>query len=305
MMSQQSGLTRRDLLAGVVASAGAGAAFGQKQNAAAPQIGIVSWSFKNHFRVAARGRAPATAVPEDKKFEMLEFPRLMKERFGLTMLDLVNTHLSSTEPAYLDKLNRALADAGSRVWNIKVDARTNVSDPDPAERKRSVDENLRWIDIAARLGSPCMRVNSGVFPQGKGDIRDTIDSYKRLAEYGKKRGVKIIVENHGGVTANPDAILQIIQAVKENIATGPDTHNFSEEVMFSGLQKIFPYAATCDVKTLDIGPGGEHPYDLRRCLRIAVDAGYKGPWMIEFTGRTQDPFEGVLRSRDLILKYLA
>jgi len=39
-------------------------------------------------------------------------------------------------------------------------------------------------------------------------------------------------------------------------------------------------------------------------VAIALEAGYKGPWNIEFVGRTQDPFEGVGRARDLLAKWL-
>jgi hypothetical protein len=236
---------------------------------------------------------------------MLDFPQIVSDRLGMSMLDLVNTHLSATDTSYVDRLNRAVAAAGTGVWNLKVDVPANISDADAEARRAAVEQNQRWIEIASRLGSPNVRINSGHFGEGRGSLNDTIDSYKRLAEFGAGRKVKIIVENHGGVTATPEAIVRIVEAVRENIATGPDTRNFSDEVLYTGLRRIFPFAATCDVKTMDIGPAGEHEtYDVRKCVNVAQETRYKGPWMIEFVGRRQDPFEGVARSRALLVDCL-
>jgi hypothetical protein len=51
--------------------------------------------------------------------------------------------------------------------------------------------------------------------------------------------------------------------------------------------------------------GGHKEYDVHRAVAIGLQAGYKGPWNIEFVGRTQDPFEGVGRARDRLAKWLA
>jgi Xylose isomerase-like TIM barrel len=270
-------------------------------------IGVVSWSFNRYFKHVKLPSASLPGIPREKKFDLLDFPALMRERYGFALLDLVNTHFISTEASYLDKLTAALAKAGCRVWNLKIDlSGSNISHPDQEIRKQSIEKNKRWLDVAAQIGSPCARVNSGGPVEGRINLQTTIEAYEQLAEYGKRRQVRIIVENHGGVSANPEAMVQIIKAVKENIATGPDTQNFDEPVRFAGLRQIFPYAATCDVKALDIGPQGEHPdYDLKRAVQIGVEAGYQGPWMIEFVGRTQDPFEGISRSRELLLKWLS
>lgn len=270
------------------------------------RIGVVSWSFNRYFKRVKLPSPPLPLIPQDKKFDLLDFPALMRERYGFALLDLVNTHFTSTRAAYLDRLTAALAKAGCRVWNLKINlSGANISHPDSDVRKQSIEKNRRWLDIAAYIGSPCARVNSGGLVEGRINLQNTIEAYKQLAEYGKRRLVKIIIENHDGVSASPDAVMQIVKAVKENIATGPDTQNFDEPARFAGLRQIFPYAATCDVKTLDIGPRGEHPdYDLERTVRIGIEAGYHGPWMIEFVGRTQDPFEGVARARELLLKWL-
>lgn len=272
------------------------------------EIGIVSWSFRAYFRGDGPGRGRPGPVPilEEKKFDLLHFPQMVKERYGFTLLDLVNNHFTSTDSGYLEKLTMAMARSGSRVWNVKIDLpRSNISAADAALRKESLRRNKEWLDIASRIGSPHARVNSGEFT-GAENMQLTIDSYKELAEYAKTRGVKIVVENHGGVTRSPEAMLEIVRGVKDNIATGPDTHNFNEQALFEGLRKVFPYAVTCDVKAMDIGPDGEHrEYDLGKAVNVGLEAGYTGPWMIEYVGRTVDPFEGVERSRDLLAKWLA
>jgi hypothetical protein len=311
-------ITRRGFLETALACAGAipligsstaGAAAPAASQAAGPVIGLVSWSFRAYFRGDGPGRGRPGPVPiaEEKKFDLLDFPGLMKQRYGFTVLDLVNNHFASADPAYVEKLTTAIAKAGCRAWNVKIDLPgANISAAGQELRKESIRRNREWLDVASRIGSPHARVNSGQFTPGAENIQLTIDSYQELAEYAGRRNVKVVVENHGGVTASPNAVLQIIQGVKENIATGPDTHNFNEAVLFEGLRKIFPCAVTCDVKTMDIAQDGGHKeYDVHRAVAIGLEAAYKGPWNIEFVGRTQDPFEGVGRARDLLAKWLA
>ena len=59
-------------------------------------------------------------IAEEKKFDLRDFPWLMKGRYGFTVLDLVNNHFASADPAYIEKLTTAIAKAGCRVWNVKI-----------------------------------------------------------------------------------------------------------------------------------------------------------------------------------------
>jgi hypothetical protein len=72
-----------------------------------------------------------------------------------------------------------------------------------------------WLDGAAMLGTKSMRVNTGgqrIAPCAvattdypKNDeimkyLSNAIESYKELADYGGRLGIKVIIENHLGLS---------------------------------------------------------------------------------------------------------
>src|SRR5688500_17241015 len=112
-------MNRREFLQGAAGAVALVAAGIPLRAAAEERIGVVSWSVRSFIKGPARGRPPASPIPDDRKFDLLEFPQLMKDRVGLTLLDLVNTHFASTDPGYLEQLTTALSKAGAHVWNVK------------------------------------------------------------------------------------------------------------------------------------------------------------------------------------------
>jgi hypothetical protein len=81
---------------------------------------------------------------------------------------------------------------------------------------------------------------------------------------------------------DPDAIPAIVAAVGRDLRAQPDTGNWTDTARYTGLEKAFPFAASCDFKFRALAEDGTHPaYDLRRCFRIGWDAGFRGPWCFE------------------------
>jgi sugar phosphate isomerase/epimerase len=92
----------------------------------------------------------------------------------------------------------------------------NICDMDPAKRREGIQVAKNWLDGAAILGAKSMCVNSGgprIAPEAvmkprsypKNDklaeyLRNCIESFKEMADYGAKRGVKVTLENHWGLT---------------------------------------------------------------------------------------------------------
>ncbi len=63
--------------------------------------------------------------------------------------------------------------------------------------------------------------------------------------------MKVLIENHGGVSNQPEAILRIIQEVNSpNLRTSPDFGNFPPEERYDSLQKLAPYAFLIYAKDL-------------------------------------------------------
>jgi len=82
------------------------------------RICISSWSFHNLFPQTRDEKAsPLTGKPLD----VLDFPEMIADRYGVHNLEVVAPHLASTEPSYMREFKSRLERAHSRLINIPVD----------------------------------------------------------------------------------------------------------------------------------------------------------------------------------------
>jgi sugar phosphate isomerase/epimerase len=259
------------------------------------EIGLAGWSLNRRFRA--------------KTLELLDYPKQVKEEFGLTVIELNSPFFKSMDASYLKELKHRLNASGSRVANIAVDLREDLSATDEAVRSRAVSEYAKWFDVAAAVGSPCIRAFTG--GPHEGDFREDVcqacmKSFGELASAGKKAGVKMIIENHGGVIArDPDNLVRLMKSDKSgNLGMCPDFGNFAEPVRYAGLEKVAPWAQVLHAKMHEFDAKGEEAHiDVKRCLDIFRKSGFSGPVLIEFEGKTDD-HEGVLKSIALLKKYV-
>jgi hypothetical protein len=136
------------------------------------------------------------------------------------------------------------------------------------------------MEVAACLGCRWVRPLPG--PR-RPDLARLAAGYRELMAYGAERGQTLLVENFGWMQDDPDAIPQIIRAVGPELRSQPDTRNWTDRARYEGLAKAFPFAASCDFKPFTLAPDGSHAgYDLDRCFRIGWDAGFRGPWCLEY-----------------------
>ena len=176
------------------------------------QIAVASWSLHRE-------------IP--KLTPLVEFPRICQEEFGVKALELNSPFFASTNEEYLDDLRDGISRRGMRVVNIAVDM-GNIANPDDEERHKDIEALKEWFHIAKRVGSPFIRINAGKTESvDENVLKQVIDSYRDLAEEGEKVGVSLLIENHGGPSANPDNIVGIIEGVKsDRFGSCPDFGNF-------------------------------------------------------------------------------
>ena len=138
-----------------------------------------------------------------------------------------------------------------------------------------------------------------------------IDSFRRLCDVGQRHGVQIQIENHWGLSYDPDFIVRLIQAVRLTngeaaIAALADFGNWPDEVdRYTALSKILPLASAVHAKVNEIDAALNHPrFDHRRCIELARSAGYSGFLGIEYEGKEVDCVEGVRRAVQLLTPML-
>jgi len=277
------------------------------------RVGCTTVCFRVHFP-STRGKFPK---PEGPDYDLLDMPSMMADRLGVHNVEVWHWHFAETTPAYAQKLRAAAGRVNSRIINIQLDGSDyDLSHPDPEARLRSVDYVQRWMDVARACGAASLRPNTGPRPSRSGkpaspfDLQVTGDSYRRLAEYGDKIGVKVLVENHGGYSAKVENILAIVKFAGRNCAALPDFGNFegigSDAERCRLLKAMFPYAYLVSAKAMYFNPQKKHiSYDFGACVRTGEESGFAGIYSAEFwtpTLQPIDPWEAARLIIDMIVE---
>ena len=256
------------------------------------QLSLAGWSLQKLFW--------ATQDP----LKLVDFPAFAREQFGLDAVELNNHFFESARPAYLDKLRSAAEQSGVSLVNIAVDEHGDLASLDRGARAIAVANNARWVAIAAYLGIRAVRANSGGLYEvnHKAAVELCIDSFRRLCDVGRTHGVKILVENHAGLSFDPGFLVELVRRVRlthgeEAIAVLADFGNWPDTVdRYAALADVLPYASAVHAKVNDIDADLTHPrFDLARCVELCRTAKYDGYLGIEYEGESAEPVEGVKR----------
>lgn len=264
------------------------------------KLSLCGWSLNRLFR---RESAPLT---------LLEFPAFARDQFAIDAVELNNIYFASTDADYLDRLRAAAESAGSTLLNIAVDEKGDLSADDEAARLESVRNYARWIPIAQTLGCGVIRANSGgknVVDRERA-IANCTDSFRRLCDVGKAHGVAVMIENHWGISSDPDVMVRVTTDVCEThgadaMHTLVDWGNWPDDVdRYEAIRKTMPLAIAVHAKVNDIDADLRHPrFDHARCLAISRAAGYDGHLGIEYEG-AEDPVIGIARGTTLLRRLL-
>lgn len=266
------------------------------------KLSVSSWSLHRELPLTEEMRR---FLPREipSKISLMDFPKLCVEEFGVDAVELCQMHFLSTDWDYVEKVEDALKRTGAKVVNIPVDV-GYAAEPDPAKRSADFEVMKRWFQIAKALQSPSIRVNTGR-GTGKEALQLAIEGYRDLVKTAEETGVKLLIENHGGISGNPDNVVRIIEEVEsEYLGVCPDFGNFPPETRYEGLEKLADYAVIVHAKTYEFDEQGEEKtIDLKRCVDIFKQKGFDGYYSVEFEGKG-DQREGVKKTLALLRKYL-
>ena len=263
------------------------------------RIGITTVCFRDRFG-STRDKKTGP-VPAGEELTLLTAPKFIADTLGLHNVEIWSAQFADQSIDYCKQIRSAAEAVKSRITNIQVDGSENLSDPDAAKRAASVETIKRWMDRAAAVGAPTCRANTGGGPPEAWDVNRTADSFRQLAQYGKKIGVKILVENHIGYSADIDKVVAVITAVNDPYCRaicdwGNSPNN---EGRVAALGKLFPFLELVSAKELDFDENNKHiNYDVVPIIKATESSGYKGIYSIEFYGKP--PKDTVAAARDMI-----
>ena len=217
------------------------------------------------------------------KMTMVEFLDLAAE-LNFDGVELTGYYFAEETKDYLVGLKR---EAFARGLDICATATGgNFADVDQNKRAEQIAKVQAWIEISAILGSTALRVFAGACPEGVELAfarKWVVDGLAECAPKAASEGVILALENHGGLTADAEGTLALIEPFEENpwVQLNLDFGNFTGDI-YSQYTACAPYAATTHTK-LTVRQGEERePVDYRRVVRLMREAGYSGYLNIEY-----------------------
>jgi len=233
----------------------------------------------------------------DGKWKTLDFPRIAREDFGLNGIEFVNTLFEVPTISYQKRLKKNAEEHGVTMVLIMVDAEGDGCEPTPELRKQFEINHRKWVDIAHYLGCIAVRTNCrGPENVDKNEaLKWATESYNMLLEYAKDSKIKIVIENHGGVSNDPDWMVELMKKVDNPyFGTYPDWRQPSDDFdNYDYLKKTLPWAGGMSYRNQ---PTEELT---AKMIKLSKDSGYTGWWGIESSGR-----EAIKKGTELLKKYL-
>lgn len=296
MLSMHPISTRRTFLKQSIALALAGGAISsfsrgyavepfKRRGAPLLQLSLAAYSFRDTFN----HKDPA------KRITMFDFVDYCAEH-GCQGAELTSYYFPTPlTNDFLLKLKRhsflrGIEISGSAVGN-------NFALPTGEKRDQQIKLVKDWIDHAALLGAPHIRVFAGPKPKDA-ELAEAkkfcTQGLEECGEYAGSKGIFLGLENHGGIVSEPQDILEIVQAVKsEWVGINLDTGNFQTDDPYADLARCAPYAVNVQLKVeIKRRNSPTEPSDINRLARILREANYQGYVALEYEAK-EDPWQTI------------
>ncbi len=256
------------------------------------RLSLAAYSFREFFPVN-RGRPNPKATP-DRAMDMFGFIDYCAAH-GCEGTELTSYFFAKESDDYLLELRRhaflsGIAISGTAIGN-------NFSHPRGPKRDEQIAFTKQWIDRAALLGAPHIRVFAGVTRELERAEADklVISALEECCDYAGKKGIFLGLENHDSI-GSADALLPMVKAVNSPwLGINLDSGNFRTSDPYQDFARCVPYSINVQFKTeVHDGADGKKPADLKRFTRILRDGGYQGWVALEYEA-AEDPKQAVPR----------
>jgi sugar phosphate isomerase/epimerase len=288
----------------------------------AMKIGIAGWAFHR-------------SILQQRSLTLLDFPGLARQEYGVETVELVSEFFESTTAGYLNRLRSVLEREHVTVHGIAVD-QGDITNLDASARRTSLEALKQWFYVARAIGSAAIRVNTDDFEplvdmlvanipipasaigfgwaglsasEREAKLERAIVSYAELARTAETTGIRLLLENHGGVTGEPANISRILGRIDSPwFATCPDNQNaYQNDLWEEGTRALLPRAFSVHAKVSGYDPNGIQTFsamdgtkrtqDLTKFLAIVGAPAYRGPLFFEYNFAETD--ERVAASKGL------
>lgn len=277
-------LTRRDFFrrsAGisVLAAAGlglpGGAALGQvpmrRRGGFKLKTSLNAYSFNEALLPTKDGKPPAMSL-----FDALEF--CADNEFDA--IDATGYYFPGYPQApteeHIAKFKRRAFELGLEISGTGI--RNNFASSNKVGRAADVRLAKVWIEVAAKLGAPVLRVFAG--QEEKGADREEVGKWmaedlRTCAEYGRRFGVVVGVQHHGDFLKTAEQTLRMVEMVNSSwLGVVVDTGNLPKDT-YTEIAALMRQAVSFQIKEKPLGQDSPVRFDLVRFAKIVRDSGYR------------------------------
>jgi sugar phosphate isomerase/epimerase len=251
------------------------------------KVSLNAYSFTRLLNDQKRHRGPGVSL-----FDVLEFcARNDLDGFDPTGY-FFPTYPQAPADDYINKFKRRAFELGIGISGTGV--RNNFTTSDKAVRDADVRHIKEWVQVAAKLGAPVLRVFADTQRRAmtwqdvaKGFTREQVqawivDALGECAAEGAKFGVIIGVQNHGDFLQTGEQLLDLVKSVNSDWCGAiVDTGYFKTEDPYQDMTLVAPYAVNWQIKQSPFGAESAIPTDLVKLVKIIRASGYRGYLPVE------------------------
>jgi sugar phosphate isomerase/epimerase len=250
------------------------------------KLSIAAYSYREYL----------TAKPP--KMDLFQYVDLAAD-MGLDAVEPTSYYFpTDVNSAYLNRLKQHAFLLGLDISGTAIG--NNFCLPPGTKRDEQLALTRTWIDRAAELDAPVIRIFAGNVPKGVSEeqaVAWAIDGINESLPHAAEKGITLALENHGGITSTPQQILKLVKTIdRPNFGVNLDTGNFRGEDPYAEIAELAPYAVNVQVKT-EIhrqGGSGKEDADLARLIAILREARFSGYVVLEYEA-AEDPLVAIPR----------
>jgi hypothetical protein len=271
------------------------------------KVSLELYSFNVNLNAAIKGRKGAPPIDtmsaikwaKSAGFDAVDVTAYYLPGYDNDTMPTVPTAQIIQYAAQLKALTKQLgiAVSGTGVFNDFAD---------PARAALDVRRTEFWIDVAAAMGAPILRVFSGSVPADIGKLgwagvaqSRIVPALQQVAAYGASKGVKIGLQNHGDMTATAAQTIQIDKWVSNpNLVLIDDTGYFrpfqattgANYDWYTDIGAVLPYSGSIYTKLKPAGEDSSAPMmDFGKLFTELRASGYQGDIPLERLWAKTDP----------------
>jgi sugar phosphate isomerase/epimerase len=188
---------------------------------------------------------------------------------------------------YLFNIKRKAFSLGIEISGTGV--RNDFTITDKSKREQEVTLVKNWIEVAAKIGAPVIRIFAGN-QKNEGIPREQVTEWvlkdiQTCVEYGKQHGVIVGLQNHNDFIQTAEQVIRIIEAINsEWFGLILDTGSYRVLDPYEEIAKSVKYAVNWQIKEKIFIDGAEKETDMDKLIGIIKASGYKGYLPIETLG---------------------